>query len=145
MIHEKACGAVIIDHDSALLIYQNNGFWGFPKGHVEPNESEIETALREVKEETGLDIIIDPSVRHSFSYIIDHRNLSNRITNHQPAEDIDKEVVLFLARLKDPDQSLTKQDSEISQARWVPFSEVEDLLTFPEWKEAWRFFYAKLQ
>lgn len=133
MKHEKACGAVITHNNQVLLIYQNNGFWGFPKGHVEPGETEVQTALREVKEETNLDIIINPATRYRFSYYI--KDL-----------DIDKEVILFLARLKDPNQAnIVKQDSEITQIRWITLNEVESTLTFPEWKTAWRHFYAKLK
>ena len=37
-----------------LLIYsKRNNEWGFPKGHIEPDETELETAKREIKEETG--------------------------------------------------------------------------------------------
>lgn len=35
-----------------LLIYQKEGFWGFPKGHKEGNESDIDAAKRELQEET---------------------------------------------------------------------------------------------
>ena len=55
MKNEKACGAVIKNEEGKiLLIFQQNGFWGFPKGHVEEGETEPETAVREVFEETGL-------------------------------------------------------------------------------------------
>ena len=53
---EKSCGCIIINKNKVLLIKQTKGHWGFPKGHVEKDETEIETAIREVKEETGLDI-----------------------------------------------------------------------------------------
>ena len=56
MKHEKSCGCIIIEDKKVLLIKQTNGIWGFPKGHVEKNETELQTAEREVKEETGLDI-----------------------------------------------------------------------------------------
>ena len=54
MKHEKSCGCIIIEDKKVLLIKQTNGIWGFPKGHVEENETELQTAEREVKEETGL-------------------------------------------------------------------------------------------
>ena len=53
---EKSCGCIIINKNKVLLIKQTKGHWGFPKGHVEKDETEIETAIREVKEETGLDV-----------------------------------------------------------------------------------------
>ena len=59
---EKSCGLVLFNADKVLLLnYSLNnetgggGHWDFPKGHVELNETEIETALRELKEETGID------------------------------------------------------------------------------------------
>ena len=56
---EKACGCIIIENGQVLLIQQTEGHWGFPKGHVEEGETELETAIREVKEETNLDVEVD--------------------------------------------------------------------------------------
>ena len=59
MKNEKSCGAIVELNGKILLIkQQKSGNYGFPKGHVLPNESEIETAIREVKEETNVDIEI---------------------------------------------------------------------------------------
>ena len=61
-IEEKSCGCIIFDENkNVLLIKENIGDWGFPKGHVEHDETEEDTAKREVKEETNLDVenIID--------------------------------------------------------------------------------------
>ena len=54
--NEKSCGCIIIDKDRVLLVKHNAGHWDFPKGHMEDGETEIETAIREVKEETNLDV-----------------------------------------------------------------------------------------
>ena len=43
---EKSCGCIITKDNKVLLIKQTKGHWGFPKGHVEKNETEIETAIR---------------------------------------------------------------------------------------------------
>ena len=55
---EKSCGTIpytlINGTIHFLLIKAKDGFCGFPKGHMENNETEIETALRETKEETSL-------------------------------------------------------------------------------------------
>ena len=61
---EKSCGAVVftvIDSSIKYVIVESKeGYFGFPKGHVEKNETEKETALREIREETGLNVdIID--------------------------------------------------------------------------------------
>ncbi len=58
MKYEKSCGTIIFNQDNlVLLIADLDGNWGFPKGHVKEGESEEETALRETKEETNLDVI----------------------------------------------------------------------------------------
>ena len=51
---EKSCGSIVIDNDKVLLVKHNAGHWDFPKGHVEANETEVDTAIREVKEETNI-------------------------------------------------------------------------------------------
>ena len=60
MKFEKSCGAIVYrktQNQIDLLLIKNRygGHWSFPKGHVEGAETEMQTALREVKEETGLD------------------------------------------------------------------------------------------
>lgn len=124
MKNEKACGAVIENDGKILMIFQNNGFWGFPKGHVEENETEAETAVREIFEETGLWVAINEDNRFEFSYDIKDKN-------------IHKTVVLFTAKLVD-DSKMKRQDEEISEMRWVEREEVENLLTFNDWKEVWQ-------
>ena len=64
MKYEKSCGAIVYRKSRdriELLLIQNRygGDWSFPKGHVEGEETEVQTALREVKEETGLDIQLE--------------------------------------------------------------------------------------
>ena len=58
MIYEKSCGAVVFTREGDVIKYvlvqQKEGFYGFPKGHMEPGESEKETALREIYEELSL-------------------------------------------------------------------------------------------
>ena len=58
MKKEKSCGCIIIKDDEVLLIKHNKGHWDFPKGHMEEGETEKQTAVREVKEETHMDVYI---------------------------------------------------------------------------------------
>ena len=75
MITEKSCGAIVYTKDYGsiqyVIIRSKEGFYGFPKGHMEENETEAETALREVAEETGLTITLVPAFRtedtHTFN------------------------------------------------------------------------------
>lgn len=69
---EKVCGMVpycMKDGIRHYLVIQNlSGHVGFPKGHTENNETELETALREAREEAGLSLTPVPNFRYSFSY-----------------------------------------------------------------------------
>lgn len=65
MALEQSIGAVIKYRDSIedgeaslfLLLKNRRGFWGFPQGHKEKGESEIQTLIREVREETGIQLL----------------------------------------------------------------------------------------
>ncbi len=120
---EKSCGCIIIKNGKVLLVYEKNrNFWGFPKGHVENGETEIETALREVKEEVGLDVDIYVEKRYTLNYII--RN------------EIDKTTVLYIAKPKN--EKLVVQENEIENVKWCDFKEALNTLTFENWKELFR-------
>ena len=62
-LYEKSWGAIVYEirdhHKYFLLVKNKNGkHWGFPKGHIEVGETEEQTAKREIKEETNLDVKI---------------------------------------------------------------------------------------
>ncbi len=67
MITEKSCGAIVYTKDNGsiqyVIIRSKEGIYGFPKGHMEENESETQTALREVKEEVGLTVALSTKFR----------------------------------------------------------------------------------
>ena len=120
---EKSCGCIIVKNEKVLLVYEKNrNFWGFPKGHMEDGENEIETALREVKEEVGIDVEIDIEKRYTLNYII--RN------------EIDKTTVLYIAKPKN--ENFVLQEDEIENAKWCSYDEALDILTFDNWKEMFR-------
>ena len=120
---EKSCGCIIIKDNKVLLVYEKNrNFWGFPKGHVENDENEFETALREVKEEVGLDVEINPDKRYVLHYII--------------RDEIDKTTVLYLATPKNDE--IIMQEAEIENAKWCDFDEALETLTFDNWKEMFK-------
>lgn len=123
MTYEKSCGAIVESNGKVLLIQQKkSGNFGFPKGHVLPFESEVDTAKREVKEETNIDILIDETKRYSLSYIQN--------------ENINKEVVYFLATPKESFE-IRKQESEISNVFWIDKENVRETLTYENLREIW--------
>ncbi len=119
MQNEKSCGAIVYrkfhgNTEILLIKHINSGHWSFPKGHMEAGENEIETALREIKEETNIDVIVDPTFR--------------QIVTYSPKKDIQKEVVYFIAKAKSCD--LKPQEEEISEIRWVELGYALSLLTY---------------
>lgn len=120
---EKSCGCIIIKDQKVLLVYEKNrNFWGFPKGHMEDGETEIETALREVKEEVGLDVEIDKKRRYTLNYVI--------------GNEIDKTTVLYIAKAKN--EKIIMQESEIENTKWCSFEEALNTLTFDDWKDMFK-------
>ena len=118
MTKEKSCGAVIFrKHQNKyqyVLVQQRYGLhFGFPKGHVESDESEIMTAYREVKEETGLDVKIFGEVRAQ--------------TRYSPRQGVIKDVIYFLAEAKST--VINRQEEEIAEAIWVDEENVLDKLS----------------
>ena len=120
MKHEKSCGAVVFTvKDGAvkyLLIKSIRGAVGFPKGHMETGESEIETALREVREEVGLEITLIEGFRTEEEYLIYAENC------------IKKKVVYFLGRYDN--QDFAYQRDELSDAFLVDYATAMELCKF---------------
>lgn len=124
MRQEKSCGAIVFrknnDHPEVLLIKNLNGdHWSFPKGHVEANETEKETALREIKEETGLEVVFFGDFRE--------------MTCYNPRPDVSKQVIFFLASALNDE--VICQPEEIAEALWVPLHEADKKLTFQNDKQ----------
>ena len=119
MVHEKSCGAIVYrkhhgNTEILLIKHINSGHWSFPKGHVEANETEIETAIREIKEETNIDVIVDPTFREIVSY--------------SPKKDTQKDVVYFVAKARSFEH--IPQEEEIAEVKWVEIGHALTILTY---------------
>ena len=110
---EKSCGVVVFnDKQEVLLVHHNNGHWGMPKGHVEENETEEETAIREVLEETNIRARIMPGFR--------------KIVTYSPSENTMKDVILFVGEAINTDAK--PQEIEVSECKFVSVEEAFKLL-----------------
>ena len=109
---EKSCGAVVFTRDHGniqyVIIRSKEGIYGFPKGHIENNETEQETALREIKEETGLSVDILKDFRTEDSHPF--RRLGETRMKH---------IVYFLAEYSN--QIPIPQESELSSLHLMDY------------------------
>ena len=95
--------------------------WTLPKGTPDSGETVEETALREVAEETGLEVrIIEPLRAIEYDFV-------------QDGTRIHKTVHYFLMEPIGGD--LSRHDHEFERVRWVPFDEAGGLLSFPTERE----------
>ena len=118
MFDEKSCGAVVFTRESGeirfVLVRPRSGQYSFPKGHVEKGESEKQTALREIWEETGLRPVILDGFRDSESYELPKK------------PGCVKEVVYFLAEYSG--QKFDPQDTDAVAAELFDYEDALDML-----------------
>ena len=126
MKYEKSCGAVVYMSRDGRLLYlierMRLGHTSIPKGHVEGRETEEETARREIREETNLEVKLDTGFRHEVCY--------------SPREGIRKTVVVFIAEAVTTD--LKNQECEVSGLEWMPEEEAIRAVTYETDKEVLR-------
>ena len=115
-LYQKSCGSVVYrnvrgENEYLLLLQKKSHTWSFPKGHMEAFESERQTAIREVREETGFRVNLARSFRYEIRYSI--------------ANSVHKSVILYLSKVKGAPQI---QKSEISSYRWVNAEDAKAIL-----------------
>lgn len=118
-LYEKSCGGIIFfktkQNTKILLVKNNNGrYWSFPKGHIEQDETEQQTAVREIKEETGLDVMLAEGFRE--------------VSEYCPFGKIRKRVVFFLARAFTDNVKI--QEEEIDSYIWVDIQQAKKLCAY---------------
>ena len=118
---EKSCGVVVVKDNKVLLVKSNKGHYGFPKGHMENNETEEETAIRETKEETNIDVTVEKTYRYEIYYNV--------------SPDVNKTVIYFIGYPKNDE--IIPQDKEIAKVLWVDIDEVNNYLQFANIIELW--------
>lgn len=135
MHYEKSCGALVLrrgedDKWYILMIrHKHGGHRSFPKGHMERGETEYMTAVREVYEETAVQIRINIDFRETVHY--------------SPLPGVSKEVVYFLTTTEQ--EKIRPQEGEIAEVEWVPIEEAEASLTHENDKTVFRAAMKKLQ
>ena len=121
MVREISSGAVIFRMENGipiyLLLHYGGGHWDFVKGHIEHGENELQTAVRETFEETGItDLKFFDDFRETIRYFF-----------RRGKQIVYKEVVFYLAETK---QDKVKISFEHIGFVWLPYKEALNLLTF---------------
>lgn len=117
-LYERSAGAIIYKIENGetkfLIVYSLNGFWGFPKGHLEFGETDEQAAIREVEEEVGIKIKIQKGFKEEISYIIG-------------GTPINKEVCFFLSKIN-ANEKVKIDENELLEYKFVTIAEAEELL-----------------
>lgn len=126
VIKEKSCGVVAYhkkgDSYEFLLLHYPEGHWDLPKGHIEIGETESETALRELEEETGInDVKLHDGFREKMHYFF-----------KREGELVSKVVIFFLAGASDKDIKLSFEHQNFE---WLPYKKAYSTMTFKNAKE----------
>ena len=128
---DKSCGVVLFNSEKVLLLRHSSissregGHWDFPKGHIDDGETEIQTALRELEEETGIaHVNVIDGFRDTITY-----------TFSGGQEQIGKEVVFFLATTKESKVNLSHEHIDYS---WLDFDSAFSRLTYDNARQVLR-------
>ena len=120
---EISAGAIVYTKNNNeinyLLIQDFHNNWGFPKGHLENDETLFVAAKREISEEVGLTVSIDSNFLEPLNYIMPNGK--------------EKQSNYFIAYYEN--QIPTKQLEEVKQIKILPYDKARQLLTFDNMKE----------
>lgn len=117
MNKEFSAGGIVFNKEGLVLLTQNSkGYWQFPKGHLDKDETTKQAALREVKEEGGVE-----------AEIIKKIGVSKYIFSFEK-EKIFKIVTLFMMKYISGDPK--DHDFEVTEAKWVDPEAALNMLTF---------------
>jgi bis(5'-nucleosidyl)-tetraphosphatase len=126
LLREKSCGAVVFLKNTDikyLLLHYGAGHWDFVKGNVETHESEKETVIRELQEETG---IADAQFIEGFREKIEYFYRRQGATIH-------KEVIFFLIETHTEKVELSFEHVGYT---WLDYQSAMERLTFKNAKAA---------
>ena len=134
LINDFSFGVIPVKKNSQdewlwLLVRHNEGHWGFPKGHKESGEDDLQAAQREFQEETGLQKFqIFPDVFWEETY-----NFSQNGQKHH------KKVKYFLAQVEEGEEgNVNIQKEELQDYRWLKYYDALKLLTYPQSRQILR-------
>jgi 8-oxo-dGTP pyrophosphatase MutT (NUDIX family) len=127
-VDETSAGGLVLDRRGpdargaliGRLDRRGRLLWSLPKGHVEEGETEPETAVREVTEETGIHgSVLGKLGTIDFWFVADGRR-------------VHKTVHHYLLLADDPQEELSDADPEVSDVAWVPLAQIAERLAYAD-------------
>lgn len=137
--HFVATGFVLNKDQTKMLMVHHRKLnkWAAPGGHVEPDETPAEAALREVLEETGVkaeivdcsNIKLCPKIGTEAQLDTPYAMLSEYIPEHGEVKAHIHLDFIFLC-VADEDEGIIQQEREVKDVRWMTWEEIEKANTF---------------
>ncbi|MBU1202700.1 NUDIX domain-containing protein [Patescibacteria group bacterium] len=121
MQYHKRSAVIIIKDEKILLIHRiknDNEYYAFPGGTIEKNEKSEETAIREIKEETNLDIVLDKLLweykdEHHYGYYFLAKTFEGKI------------------KLGWPETGRNNPNNQYN-LEWIKLDNLDNILLYPE-------------
>lgn len=130
MRKEKSAGAIVFRREGGkikyLLLHYESGHWDFPRGHIERGEKELETAEREIIEETGIkNLNFIPGFRVSSDWFFKKKINGGFFTVYKTA-------VLYLAETKTRKVKISREHIGY---KWLSFAKAMERVTYDNAKK----------
>jgi len=135
-----AAGGIAIRNNMVLIVknkpdpgrLDDDGYWGFPKGHIEEGEKPIEAALREVSEETGFTVIAEsnskPISETTYTYVWENQEVDKTVWYYQ--------MDIVEAFVKEP-------DDEVLEVSLKDYDSAYDMLSFNNDKKLLKYVFSR--
>ena len=122
MKQEYSAGVIVYcienDQNLFLLLHYVSGHWDFPKGHLEPGETNQQAAHRELKEETGLTVLLDPLFVEKLTYFFYNAHIQQKVY---------KTVTFFLGKANSKKVIISFEHKGFV---WLPYNQALQQLTY---------------
>jgi bis(5'-nucleosidyl)-tetraphosphatase len=124
MKEPRACGFLIVrgNPTNSFLLMKHPTRWDLPKGHVDPGETNIECALRELGEETGIQerhLKIDPEFCYESRYCVSAKRYGGE-------GEVEKTLLIFLAQLTEDVDIVVTEHGGYEWFDWAPPHRIQE-------------------
>lgn len=123
MVTTYSAGGIVLHENNVLLVCENGTFWGFPKGRIEPGETDRQAAVREITEETGC---------HALLFIKPLGSYQRHPFTLQNTPNTSELKLITMHLFSAPNLHLGLPAEQKTVGQWVAKEQVAQTLTHPE-------------